>query len=254
MSKELTTTNDKFMVPAANDMSAVLEDMQSEMEGLQLTFDRIKIPAGGGLAFEVPNGNPDAPDMLKEIVGVIVDHHPINAYWEDKYNGQNNPPTCSSMDGKQGINITTGEIRACKNCPYNQFGSDGTGKGKACKNMHRIYILRSGDTFPLLLTLPPTSLKAFSDYIGKRLLVKGYKSCDVVTKITLKRVQNSSGIAYSQAQFSLESVLDAETKAVMRQYAESIKAVTRQQGSIDTSDYDGYVSAEAASINETIPF
>lgn len=251
MTKEVALANGKFIAPVAENMTTVLADMQDEMEGLQLTFDRIKIPAGGGLAFEVPGDNPDAPDMTKEIIGVIVDHHPINAYWEDKYSGQNNPPTCSSMDGKQGFNINTNEVKNCKNCPYNQFGSDGIGKGKACKNMHRVYILRSGDMFPLLLTLPPTSLKALSDYIGKRLLVKGYKSCDVITKITLKRVQNTTGIAYSQAQFSLESVLDADTKAVMRQYSESIKAITRQQADIDTNDY---VEAETSINSEAIPF
>ena len=226
-----------FIVPITNSLSVAMADMQEEMEGLQLTFDRIKIPAGGGLAFEVPTGNPDAPEMKQEIVDVIVDHHPINAYWQSKYSGQNSPPNCSSIDGKHGFNIDTNEAMECANCPYNQFGSDELGKGKACKNMHRLYILRSGDVFPVLLTLPPTSLKSLSDYIGKRLLVKGYKSCDVVTKITLKRVQNTTGIAYSQVQFSIESVLSDDEKAAMRKYSESIKAVTRQKTTVESNEY-----------------
>ena len=46
----------------------------------------------------------------------------------------------SSHDGKQGVERETGEIKDCALCPYNQFGSDD--KGKACKNVHRVFILR----------------------------------------------------------------------------------------------------------------
>ena len=90
-------------LPALNDDLA--EVIAEEMDGLSIEFDRVKIPSGGGLAFEVPGDDPDEPDMKKEIVGVIVDQHAVNAYWAVKYSGQNNPPDCSSMDGKVGCNI-----------------------------------------------------------------------------------------------------------------------------------------------------
>lgn len=198
--------------------------MDEEMEGLQLNFDRVKIPSGGGIAFEVPGDNPDEPDMTKEIVGIIVDHHPINACWQNKYEGQNTPPDCSSMDGKYGTGIPGGE---CKFCKLNQFGTAEDGKGKVCKNMHRVYLLRSGDLFPLLITLPPTSIKSLSDYI-KRVITKGLKTCKVITKVTLKKVQNNTGIAYSQAQFSMIAVLDAETAGSMDVYSKNIKTTTRE--------------------------
>lgn len=229
MAETTLTVVEKFNLPALNDMSALVGE---EMDGLTIEFDRVKIPSGGGLAFEVPGEDPDAPDTVKEIIGVIVDHHPVNAFWADKYAGQNNPPDCSSMDGKTGVvlgNVTgaTGEKRACNSCPYNDWGSDENG-GKACKNMHRIYILREGEMFPLLLTLPPTSLKNFSNYLAKRVLTKGKRSHEVITKVSLKKATNRTGITYSQATFNLVGILNPETAKKMAEYAAEIKPITRR--------------------------
>lgn len=232
---------ENFVVPVMD--NNIAQAMGEEMEGLPMTFTRVKIPTGGGLAFEIPGDDADNPEMAKEIIGVIVVHHPINAYWSDKYSGGNNPPDCSSMDGKVGVGTPGGN---CKTCPYNQFGSDGA--GKACKNMHRIYILRSGEAFPLLLTLPPTSIKNFGDYVLKRVIFKGYRTYEVITKITLKRAQNSTGISYSQAQFSLVAPLGTEEKEFMRRYSENIKAITRQLV------VDEYEDAPPPQDGEEMPF
>lgn len=206
------------------DMGALVAE---EMDGLTIEFDRVRIPSGGGLAFEVPGDDPDNPDTVKEIVGVIVDHHPINAYWAEKYSGANNPPDCSSMDGKTG-ETRSGEKRPCNSCPNNAWGSDTDGVGKACKNMHRIYILREGDVFPLLLTLPPTSLKNFANYLAKRVITKGKRSHEVVTKIALKRATSRTGITYSQASFALAGILAPEAAEKVAKYAAEIKPITRR--------------------------
>lgn len=226
MSKDLVVKENNFVVASMD--NNITQAMSEEMDGLQIDFDRVKIPTGGGLAFEVPGDDPDNPDMEKELIGVIVDHHPVNAYWENKFEGQNNPPSCSSMDGKQGINSETGEIRSCKTCPYNQFGSAEDGRGKACKNMHRVYLLRNGEMFPILITLPPTSIKPLSNYIAKRVLAKAKRTTDVITKISLKKAQNSGGITYSQVQFAKVEDLDPAAAEQIRQYSQGIKAITRQ--------------------------
>jgi hypothetical protein len=169
---------------------------------------------------------PDNPDMAKELVGVIVDHHPVNAYWAEKYAGQNNPPDCSALDGKIGV-TKDGQQRPCNSCPHNAWGTAEDGRGKACKNMHRVYILRDGDFFPLLLTLPPTSIKNFADYIAKRVLAKNCRSYEVITKISLKKAVSGGGITYSQAVFSLAGVLHQDITQKMAEYSAGIKAVTR---------------------------
>lgn len=224
MSETALAVIENINLPALNgDMAALVAE---EMDGLTIEFDRVKIPSGGGLAFEVPGDDPDNPDTVKEIVGVIVDHHPINAYWAEKYSGANNPPDCSSMDGKIG-ETRNGEKRSCNSCPNNDWGSDENG-GKACKNMHRIYILREGDMFPLLLTLPPTSLKNFANYLAKRVLAKGKRSHEVVTRITLKKAVNRTGITYSQASFALAGILAPTEAEKVAKYAAGIKPITRR--------------------------
>lgn len=227
MSNELTTTNG-YVIPTVNEN--VMSGIGEELEGLTLSLDKVKIPAGGGLAFEVPGEDPESPDSVKEIVGVIVDHYPLNSYWTEKYNGQNVAPNCYSTDSKTGIGTPGGE---CAKCPYNRFGSGEDGQSKACKNAHRIYILRSGELYPIVLTVPPTSLKPLSDYLAKRIITKGLRSYGVVTKLTLKKATNNTGITYSQVQFSLVEKLTPEQTETMKNYGDSIKWVTRN---IDLAD------------------
>ena len=218
--KALVTTS--FNVPSLTDMAATFAE---EMDGLEVTFDRVKIPSGGGQAFEVPGDDPDSPDLAKELVGVIIDHYPINVYYAMPFSGGNNPPDCASDDGKVGVGTPGGD---CADCPFNQWGSaDDGGRGKACQNKRRVYLLREDDLFPVLLTLPSTSIRNFGDYIAKRVLAKGHRSHSILTKITLKKATNSTGIAYSQAQFALAGVLDAQAAQKAAEMAEGIKAYTR---------------------------
>ena len=243
VSEKSLTVVDQVNLPALNDDLA--EVIAEEMDGLSIEFDRVKIPSGGGLAFEVPGDDPDEPDMKKEIVGVIVDQHAVNAYWAVKYSGQNNPPDCSSMDGKVGV--TSDEVkRSCDSCPYNDWGSDEDGKSKACKNMRRVYILPEGEMFPLLLTLPPTSLKNFSNYLAKRVIAKGRRSYNVLTKVSLKKAISSGGITYSQASFSLAGVLSEEDAKKMEEYSRGIKVITRKLKVAD----DEYIQTESVEVED----
>ena len=231
---------ENFELPAVSgNMGAA---MAEEMEGLQLSFPRVKIPSGGGLAFEVPGDDPENPDAEKELVGVIVDHHPVNAYWQDKYSGANNPPDCASMDGKIGVD-QDGNRKPCNSCPMNEWGTAEDGRGKACKNMHRLYIIREGEMLPLLLTLPPTSLKNLSDYIALRVVSKGMRSYGVVTKVSLKKAQNAGGINYSQAVFALAGKLAPAQVSAMADYSLGIKSMTRSvaigdEGFVDSTTID----------------
>ena len=114
----------------------------------------------------------------------------------------------------------------CKTCPYNQFGTGENGS-KACKNRRRIFVLRQGEIFPLLLSLPTGSLKEFTKYI-KRLLGKGRKSNSVVTRFTLRKATNSGGLAYSQAQFALDRPLSPEEHALLDRMSEQVKAYSKR--------------------------
>lgn len=192
------------------DMQWLNEAMSEDCAGIELQLDRIKIPAGGSTAFEIPTGDSDEPEMAKEITGVILYNHPANAYYKDKYTGGSNPPDCSSFDGVYGTGTPGGN---CKTCPYNKFGS-GEGKSKACKNRRMLYILRDGELFPVILNLPVGSSGAYKNYV-KRLLTQRNSLSRVVTSISLKKAMSDSNIAYSQAAFKfVRSLTDKEIESL----------------------------------------
>ena len=49
------------------------------MEGLTLSFPKVKIPAGGSLQFELPTGDPENPEYTRFLQGVILFHHASGA-------------------------------------------------------------------------------------------------------------------------------------------------------------------------------
>lgn len=225
-----------------------MNDMTEDLAGLELTFDRIKIPSGGSTAFEIPSENDDT-EMVKDITGVILLHHPAYAYYTEKYAGGSNPPDCGSFDGING-NGNPGGL--CASCPMNQFGS-GEGQAKACKNRRMLYILMEGEMFPMVLSLPTGSLKEFTKYL-KRQLSKGRKLNQVVTKISLKKATSGSGIAFSQAVFSFDRVLTAEEKAALAPLTESVKncAANLTTAALVDADDVPFVDAETGEVIEPL--
>lgn len=223
MSKnELTVNTNQGYINLAN--GGINGDFLEELSGLDNEFERIKIPAGGGTMFESPGSNPDEPDMIKEFSAVILYHHPMYVFYSSKFNGSNNPPDCLSVDGITGVGIPGGK---CINCPKNKFGSGENGS-KACKNKHQMYLLREGEIFPVILSLPTSSNKEFSRYI-KRLLSRGKKSDSVVTKFSLKKAVNKTGISYSQVQFSVARELDTKEIELIKNYSEQVKSYAQSK-------------------------
>ena len=230
MSKnELTTnTNQSYMNLANFNING---DFLEELSGLDNEFERIKIPAGGGIMFEFPSSNPDESDMIKEFSAVILYHHPMYVFYSSKFNGSNNPPDCLSVDGITGVGVPGGK---CMNCPKNKFGSGENGS-KACKNKHQMYLLREDEIFPVILSLPTSSNREFSRYI-KRLLSKGKKSDSVVTKFSLKKAVNKTGISYSQVQFSVARELDTKEIELIKNYSEQVKSYAQSKDNFQKVD------------------
>ena len=198
MSNEMIIKENGGYLAAAINLGDLFSE---EMDGLTPTFDRIKIPAGGGISYEVPGDDPSNPDSVKEFKAVILYHHPIHSYYKEKFTGGNNPPDCGSMDGKIGVVAETGECKNCGSCPYAKFGSGDNG-GMACKQKRRVYILREGEILPVILTVPTGSLKEF----------------------TLKKVQNSTGITFSQVVCSVDRALNPDEQQNINAMSEQVKA------------------------------
>lgn len=230
MSKnELTVNANQSCMNLAN--FKINGEFLEELSGLDNEFERIKIPAGGGVMFESPSGNPDEPDMIKEFSAVILYHHPMYVFYSSKFNGSNNPPDCLSIDGITGVGTPGGK---CMNCPNNKFGIGENGS-KACKNKHQMYLLREGEIFPVILSLPTSSNREFSRYI-KRLLSRGKKSDSVVTKFSLKKAVNKTGISYSQVQFSVARELEKTEIELIKNYSEQVKSYAQSKANLQTVD------------------
>lgn len=224
----------------SEDMAAGITE---ELEGLgTIPFDYAKIPAGGGLAFEVGGTDEENPESVSELIGILLWHHPLNSYWKKELSSGSEPPDCISYDGITGVNRLTGEIQNCKTCSYNQFGSKN--RGKACKNMQKIYFLRESSLIPIVLTLPPTSLKYIRDYLAKQVLLKGLRSHEVVTKITLKREKNAESTAYSRVAFTLLGKLSPVQIEQVNKLREELKQTKQTEELKQTKQAEEFVEIE----------
>ena len=226
-----------------------------DADGLQMSFQRVKIPAGGTLQFEMPSDDPDNPDYEKTLVGVILHNHATCAYWPagSEYD-DDTTPLCSSVDGKVGIGTPGG---ACAACVMNRFGSapDGS-KGKACKNMRVLYLLRSGEYMPLQVNLPPTSIKPFKEFLNRAFMLRRRATYGSIVQIGLKRENNGTN-DYSVATFKLLQDFQGEELAQIRAYAnsfkEQIKLLLQQRAEITEEQRDtgcDYVIEPGAMTNE----
>ena len=150
---ETTTmaTASAFNFPTMAGLDFGNDDLADDMEGLTLSFPKVKIPSGGALQFELPTGDPENPEYTRFLQGVILYHHASGAYWPEgcEYD-DNTVPLCSTVDGKQGYGTPGG---ACAACELNRYGTATDGKGKACKNMRILYLLQDMREFELYGTV-----------------------------------------------------------------------------------------------------
>jgi hypothetical protein len=91
-----------------------------------------------------------------------------------------------------------------------------------------LYLVREGEIFPVVISLPTGSLKSFTDYV-KHQLTKGRKLSNIVTQISLEKATNDEGIVYSKAKFKFVRVLNDDEKkfigemtGLIRNYADSL--------------------------------
>lgn len=155
---------------------------------------RVTVPAGGGVAWEVPT--PDGWDSIKALSGIVIHQQSMRAYWAQglEESGGGSPPDCRSDDGITGEGTPGGD---CATCPLNQFGSDKDERGKACKEVKVLFLLREGELLPTMVRIPPSSLKAWKNYmLGLANQRQRYHT--VETTLTLEKVQNQGNITYAQ--------------------------------------------------------
>ena len=225
MVNETLAERTAFIIPKVSDSKFSSAELADDMDGLQLSFQRAKIPGGGVLQFELPGEDPENPDYVQTLEGVILFNHSANSYWPagSEYD-DNTPPQCQSVDGKVGYGDPGG---ICEVCDYNKFGSDPNGGGKACKNMRVLYLLRSGEMMPIQLSLPPTSIRPYTTFVNSAFLLRGRRVCSGLVQIGLRK-GSSNGFTYSVATFKKLRDFEGEELAQVCAYADSFRDQIKQ--------------------------
>lgn len=173
----------------------------------------ITIPAGGGRAWDIPEGKPS-----ETLTGVIILRQLVRAHWVEEFSGGGSPPDCSSNDSIIGVGDPGGR---CAACPLAQFGS-GKDNTQKCRQITRLFLLTKEGVMPTLVNLPPTSYKNSKLYnlnLASRHR-RAYHS--VVTTIGLEQDQSSGGIVYSKATFTVDSLLDLDAAKAISDIRESL--------------------------------
>lgn len=221
---------------------AVIQAGQDELRGIMeanvgvggvsdFDLERLRVPAGGGRTWEVPGLA--GPEPAKSVEGVIVAWRSPRAYWANPLDtsGGGAPPDCSSVDSITGIGTPGGP---CVDCALARFGSappkDGIpGRGQACKQTRLLFLVRENDMLPLVVVVPPSSLKTITRYF-LQLASRKVPFYSVVTGLGLEKTKNRGGIEYSQIQPRLVSQLDTQAAETFKAYGESVARLFSRVG------------------------
>jgi hypothetical protein len=207
--------------------------MSEELRGLDVQLDKISFPASGSTTFFAPSEDSDELEEISEFSAVILFHHTLRTHYKGAYTGEKSPPDCMSLDGETGEGDPGG---VCRTCPMNQWDTGPNG-AKACKVRRRVFILREGEIFPMLLSLPTGSLRELTRYL-KRMMTKGRKSNSVVTHFSIRKAANTKGAPFPQAAFRIERLLTPEEIKPIEQMSEQMKAYSQQIGFEYDADAD----------------
>lgn len=220
-------------------------------------FPRVKMPSGGSLTWEVPGADPERPETVSEIEGVIVALRPNSRTYltkfEDRDADSGGSPDFYSTDGKTQIITEEGlrkiaEINAAggrdgkqlpqpspilAQCPYNQFGSawmaNKKGNAKATNEYLSVYLHTGGGAlFPLEIGLTSTNIENFKRFVSSQIIGQTMSLADTLVVFGLKKEKSTGNIDYSKATFRTGERLDASLAAEYREFSQGIKAIITQ--------------------------
>lgn len=178
-------------------------------------------------------------ETFKELVGVVVFKQKTRGYWPKDQADDDKVPACSSQDGITGIDRDQ-VVHDCATCPFNAWGTgvDENGdptKGKACKEMRRLFIVRRGNVMPETVRMSPMSLKPHDKHFSAR-LQRGIADIDRQTVITLHQ-EGSGKKIYAVADFKLGDEIPMEQRIKFAAMRSAVKEFAEKMG-VTADDYD----------------
>ncbi len=262
MAQKSDTSSDIVVAPTyaitdqSLDIGQLLKDNLGSGGLSPFDLDRVKIPGGGSLMWTIPSI--DGETESKELFGIIAAWADKRSFWAKSMDesGGGSPPDCSSEDGEVGFGYPIGhpdldeselEHRfnndgsehlsggpfECMRCPLSQFGS-GKGQAQACKSMKFVFLISPERLLPMLLSVPPSSLRAFRQYM-LQLASSGARYNNVVTKFTLEKEQKP--VLHSRLVASKASSIDPALIPQIDEYTRALKPLISRIGT-QRMDYE----------------
>jgi len=217
----------RFQIATVEDLSAfmfmdsnALDIVKENLGGQEMSagdFERMKFPSGGAQNWEIIGLNGEA-EAVKEIPGIILMYRTSRVYWEKEFTGEGAPPDCQSNDLMAGNGNPGG---SCATCPYAQWDSGKNG-GQACKTIGTLFMLKPGESVPVVVPVPVASLKLFKKFM-LGLSSHKIRYSNAIVGIGLSQDQNSTGIKYSKIKPRLISVLPDEAKEQIGKFIAAFK-------------------------------
>lgn len=132
--------------------------------------------------------NPDA-EPVKEFTGIFIYGEKNKAFYAKAYvKGSKERPDCYSLNARAPEPDSPKlQNPVCKTCPQNKFETARAGKGKACRDVRKMFFLENEDSIlPKRLNITPASIGNFESYLTS-LVGYGLSLDEVVTKVTAKK-------------------------------------------------------------------
>jgi len=243
---------------------AIMEESALEEFAFDFVPQRFKMPTGGNVFFTLDD------EPVKEFTAIVALSQKARAFWPTK-DQLGLPPFCSSPDGQNGWAAQSPPMEQlqaadkhpfrhpvlpviqetdergpynCARCPLSAFGSDPKNKrGQACKSLRRLVMLVDGHTMPILLTLPPTSVKGWDRFCtGLQSRKSAYFA--VRTQFKLEKQTNADGVEFGVVVASVAGKIEtqeqfAAVQEIRRQYRDLITTLP-----IDSVEYEVVGEAE----------
>lgn len=153
--------------------------------------------------------DPDTPAANIEVVIVHANPNKSRVYYKGGYEeGAASKPNCYSNDNiAPAADAAEPQAKKCATCPHAQYGSRITDAGKksfACSESMRLAVAPAGQlNDPMLLRVPPTSLKALGKF-GNDLALKGVEPHQVVTRIGFDYTVSHPALTFKALRFVTE--------------------------------------------------
>lgn len=221
---------DLAIVSAESTPAELVETLQETLGGKLRPYDlqRIVWPSGKATTWEIPTVGGET-EPAKEIVAVPILTTVSRQFWEQKSVGPDTtPPVCKSDDGEHGEATERARQRGatgdCRTCPLAQWGPNNT--PPACKERRELYLLMEGQYFPMVLSVPPSSVKVWRDFV-KPLSFQGIAPWAAVVRFKLTTATNPNGDPYALLKLEFAGRVPPEHKERLRQYRETLIATFR---------------------------